>query len=225
AGALAAEADLRQAIQSIDQLVRQRISMIAQRDAQLQAGLAAAAELTEIADTLVANAEMGASAVISSLYDMENLGQTDEANRLETLDKLIEVDLFQMGLMFELRSHASEVGLLLSRIAGVQTQAELQSLRTELDARVRVISRRLSSVQDPRRAERVRTLLRVVGAAPSAPPETASLFETAAQVLDVTDRIALAETRLRSAALALEVAASDLADRIEAGAVTAGRAA
>lgn len=220
--ALAAESRLRQALTKIDRLVRQRISLIARRDAQLREGLAAARELTEIADTLVANAEMGASAVISSLYGMEEAQTTDPEKRLDTLDKLIEVDLFQMGLMFELRSHASEVGLLLNRVASVQSQADLQSLRDELAARVRVIARRLTSVQDPRRADRVRVLLRVIGAAPAAPPETSALFENAGQVLDVTERIALAETELRAAALELEGAASALADRIEANAVKAG---
>jgi two-component system, OmpR family, sensor histidine kinase TorS len=124
-----------------------------------------------------------------------------------------------------LRSHASEVGLLLNRVAGVQSQAELQVLRDELVARVRVISRRLESVQDPRRAERVRVLLRVIGAAPASPPETAALFENAEQVLMVTQRIAVAETELREAALELEAAAAALADRIEANAVTAGQSA
>ncbi|RYI14348.1 MAG: HAMP domain-containing protein, partial [Acetobacteraceae bacterium] len=225
ANALAAEAGLREALTTIDRLVRQRISLIARRDAQLQAGLDAAVELTEIADTLVANSEMGASAVISSLYGMEGADATDPEQRLDTLDKLIEVDLFQMGLMFELRSHASEVGLLLNRVAGMQSQAELTVLRDELAARVRVIARRLDSVQDPRRADRVRVLLRVIGAAPAAPPETAALFETAGQVLGVTDRIDGAETELRGAALGLETSASALADRIEANAVTAGQGA
>ena len=225
ANALAAETGLRAALTTIDRLVRQRISLIARREAQLEAGLAAAVELTEIADTLVANAEMGASAVISSLYGMDGTDTADPETRLDTLDKLIEVDLFQMGLMFELRSHASEVGLLLNRVAGVQSQAELQSLRDELAARVRVISRRLDSVQDPRRAERVRVLLRVIGAAPASPPETAALFENASQVLAVTDEIDRAETELRRAALELERAASALADRIEANAVAAGQSA
>ncbi len=225
ANALAAEAGLRQALTAIDRLVRQRISLVARRDMQLQAGLHAAVELTEIADTLVANAEMGASAVISSLYGIDGTDATDPETRLATLDKLIEVDLFQMGLMFELRSHASEVGLLLNRVAGLQSQAELQSLRDELAARVRVIARRLESVQDPRRADRVRVLLRVIGAEPAAPPETAALFETASQVLAVTDRISGAETELRSAALELETAAAVLADRIEENAVAAGQSA
>ncbi len=223
--ALAAEEALRRALVSIDQLVRQRLSLTARRDAQLQAGLAAAAELTEIADTLVANAEMGASAVISSLYDIDGGAAPDPQRRLDTLDKLIEVDLFQMGLMFELRAHASEVGLLLSRIAGVRSPDEVQGLRAELDQRVRVIARRLASVQDPRRADRVLVLLRVIGPGAAAPPETAPLFETAAQILAVSDRIARAETDLRAAALALEGAASVLADRIEANAVTAGQSA
>jgi two-component system, OmpR family, sensor histidine kinase TorS len=225
ANALAAEAEVRQALVSIDRLVRQRISLIARRDAQLQSGLAAAIELTEIADTLVANAEMGASAVISSLYDLETETRTNTETRLDTLDKLIEVDLFQMGQMSELRAHASEVGLLLNRVAGVRSEAELTVLRGELELRVKVITRRLMAVKDPRRAERALVLLRVIGAGPAAPPETATLFENAALVLALTDRIALAESALREAALALETAASLLADGIEAKAVAAGEAA
>ncbi|WP_395541158.1 ATP-binding protein [Neotabrizicola sp. sgz301269] len=221
--ALAAETKLRQTLTAIDLLVRQRISLKTRRDAQLAAGAAAAAELTEIADTLVANAEMGASAVISSLYDMELTGDTAAPSRLDTLDKLIEVDLFQMGLMFELRSHASEIGLLLNRVAGVQSQADLQTLHDELEKRGRIITRRLNVVQDPRQAERVRVILRVVGAAQALPPETGGLFETAAQELAVSDRIALAETKLRVSALDLEAAASALADQIEAKAVAAGQ--
>jgi two-component system sensor histidine kinase TorS len=225
ANALAAEAGVRAALVSIDRLVRQRISLIARRDAQLAAGLAAAAELTEIADTLVANAEMGASAVISSLYDIETAAVADPQRRLETLDKLIEVDLFQMGLMFELRAHASEVGLMLNRVAAVASLEDLEVLRSDLAARIRVIERRIDSVQDPRRAERVRDLLRIIGATPAKPPETAPLFETSAQVLAVTARISVAETDLRRAAETLEAAASALADRIEAKAVTAGQSA
>ncbi len=225
AAALAAEASARKALLSIDRLVRQRITLIARRDAQLASGLSAAIELTEIADTLVANAEMGTSAVISRLYDLETAPQADPQARLDGLDKLIEVDLFQMGLMFELRAHASEIGLLLNRVPGVRTQAELEGLRADLDARDRVISRRLASVNDPRRADRALVLLRIIGAGPAAPPEIATLFETAGSVLVLTDRIARAETDLRRAAAALETAASTLADGIEAKAVAAGRSA
>lgn len=223
--ALSAEATLRQAILALDRLVRQRISLISRRDAQLQTALEAAIELTQIADTLVANAEMGASAVISSLYDMESAEMTEPQQRLETLDKLIEVDLFRMGLMFQLRGHASEIGLLLNRATGVRTPAELASLRAELDARMKVTARRLLAVQDPRRADRALVLLRIIGTGPSQPPETSTLFETAGQVLMVTEAIARAEADLHAAAEALEDAAAALADGIESGAVLAGQSA
>ena len=223
--ALSAEATLRQSILALDRLVRQRISLIARRDSQLRTALDATIELTQIADTLVANAEMGASAVISSLYDLESAEVNDPQRRLETLDKLIEVDLFRMGLMFQLRAHASEIGLLLNRVAAVRTPDELTTLRAELDGRMKITSRRLLAVQDPRRAERALVLLRIIGTGPSQPPETATLFETTGQVLLVTDQIARAEASLHAAAESLEDAAAALADGIEAGAVFAGQSA
>lgn len=158
-----AEAALRRALAAIDGQVRQRIHLIARRDTQLQAGRTAAAELTEIADTLVANAETGAAAVISGLYDLETDPVSSLDTRLEALDKLIELDLFQMGLMFELRAHASEIGLLLNRVTGVRSQDELDTIRQDLDLRAKAIARRLASVNDPRRAEHALVLLRATG--------------------------------------------------------------
>lgn len=223
--AMEAEAALRRALAAIDGQVRQRIHLIARRDTQLQAGRTAAAELTEIADTLVANAETGAAAVISGLYDLEMDPASSLDTRLEALDKLIEVDLFQMGLMFELRAHASEIGLLLNRVTGVRSQDELDTIRQDLDLRAKVIARRLASVNDPRRAERALVLLRTIGTGVATPPESATLFETAATVLVLTDHIAAAETELRQAAVTLELAAAALADEIEARAMSAGQAA
>ena len=62
---------MRAAIMTLERIVGQRIALISRRDAQLREGLAAARELTEISDTLVANAEMGTAAVISNLYEIE----------------------------------------------------------------------------------------------------------------------------------------------------------
>lgn len=223
--ALEAEAAVRSALVSIDELVRRRIRLIARRDAQLGEGLAAATELTEIADTLVANAEMGTAAAISNLYDLEAKVAGDARARLETLDQLIEVDLFQLGLMTELRSHASEAGLLLTRVEEVGTGPELTALRAELDDRVKVITRRLLNVKDPRRAERALVLARVLGSSLAMPPQTGSLFESADGVLASTASIATAQADLRAAAVRLEGAASALADQIEANAMAAGQSA
>ncbi|MBC2834559.1 response regulator [Gemmobacter straminiformis] len=225
AEALAAEARMRKAITSLDALVRQRIRVTAQRDATLQRGLDATVELTGIADTLVANAEMGTSAVISNLYDLETESPGDRQARFDALDRLIEVDLFQLGLMFELRAHASEIGLLLNRIVAAKAQTDLGALRAELDERVRVVTRRILSVNDPRRADRALELLRVVNSGGASPPEVSGLFELTARNLDLTARIADAETDVRVAALGLEQSAAALADEIEDRAVDAGRAA
>lgn len=223
--ALAAEAVMRQAIATLDGLVRQRIRVTAQRDAALARGLDATVELTGIADTLVANAEMGTAAVISNLYDLETESPGDRQARFAALDRLIEVDLFQLGLMFEMRAHASEIGLLLNRIVAAGTQGELGELRADLDGRVRIVTRRILAVNDPRRAERALELLRGVSSGGAGPPDTGGLFELTAQTLDLTDRIAGAEKQVRLAALALERSAAALADRIEARAVEAGRSA
>lgn len=223
--ALAAEHDVRQSIQRLERLVGQRIALVEQRDMLLEQGLGAARELTEIADTLVANAEMGTAAVISNLYEIEGGIPGDRTERLDALDKLIEVDLFQLGLMTELRAHASEIGLLLNRIAAVASPAELAGLRAELDERLKVVSRRVLAVTDPRRAERAARLLQLVGTGVAAPPQTVGLFETAGTVLELRQRIDEAQAELRVSALALEEAASGLADRIEARAIAAGAAA
>ncbi|ESW62267.1 MAG: sensor protein TorS [Rhodobacter sp. CACIA14H1] len=220
--ALAAEQQVRSSIRALERLVGQRIALVARRDAQLQDGLAAARELTEIADTLVANAEMGTAAVISNLYEIEAGKPGDREARLDALDKLIEVDLFQLGLMTELRAHAAEIGLLLNRVAAVGTPQELAALRNELNGRLKIVTRRILAVNDPRRAERALDLLRMVGTGTAAPPQSDGLFETAGVVLDLNRRIDAAQGDLRSAAMALEEAAASLADRIEARAVTAG---
>lgn len=220
--ALAAEQRVRSAILTLERLVGQRIALIARRDAQLREGLAAARELTEISDTLVANAEMGTAAVISNLYEIEAGEPGDREARLDALDKLIEVDLFELGLMTEMRAHAAEIGLLLNRVAAVATPEELAGLRGELNGRLKVVTRRIVAVNDPRRAERALALLRMLGTGTAAPPQSDGLFETAGGVLDLDRRIDAAQAELRSAAVTLEEAASGLADRIEARAVTAG---
>jgi two-component system, OmpR family, sensor histidine kinase TorS len=223
--ALAAEQRVRSAIRTLERLVGQRIALVARRDLQLSEGLAAARELTEISDTLVANAEMATAAVISNLYEIEAGAPGDREARLDALDKLIEVDLFQLGLMTEMRAHAAEIGLLLNRVAAVATPEELAALRGELNGRLKVVTRRIVAVNDPRRAERALDLLRMLGTGTAAPPQSDGLFETAGGVLDLDRRIDAAQGDLRSAAVALEGAASGLADRIEARAVTAGASA
>ena len=98
-----AEFDLRQGIAEIDVLVRQRIAALDRREAWHAQTLRSTTELLEIADTLVANAETRAVAVATQLYNILP-GGADEELGLGMLDKLVEVDLFQLSLMHDLRA-------------------------------------------------------------------------------------------------------------------------
>ena len=219
-----AEADVRHGIERLDRLVQDRIIAIAAQRARLDAGLAATTELLEIADTLVANAQMGISAVISSLYDMEAEG-ADPAKRMETLDKLIEVDVFRHSLMAEMRSYVGEVGLLLNRVGTVQSHAELAQVQAELAGRIAVVTRRILAVNDPIRAERALALLQILRPGSAPPPDAVDLFGLTRDILDLNQLIAKAQTDVRAAAARLELAAQTLADQITGRAVVAGAAA
>ncbi len=210
-----AEVALREGIAEIDGLVRQRIAAIARRDAWHAQAMTATTELLEIADTLVANAETGTVAVATQLYDILP-GGTDEEAGLEMLDKLVEVDLFQLSLMHDLRAHTAEIGLLLARVPAVRDLAEFEGLRADIRRRAEIVRRRILAVQDPTRAERALELLVLVYPLALAPPATEGLFESAGAVLDLDPRLLAAQIRVREAAATLELEAAALADRIEA---------
>ncbi len=221
AGLEQAEGDVRESIERLDRLVQNRIIATEAQAARLQAGLAATTELLEIADTLVANAQMGTAAAISNLYDLESTGPNTEA-RLESLDKLIEVDLFQQGMMSEMRSHIGEVGLLLNRIATVQSQAELSQLQTELETRTDIVTRRILAVNDPIRAERALSLLQMIRPSSAPPPEAEDIFNLTRGILDLNQLIALAQGKVSGAVGRLDSEAQALADLITSRAVRAG---
>ena len=220
-GLVQAKADVRAEILRLDRLVRARLILNMGQKARLQQGLAATTELLEIADTLVANAQMGTSAVIANLYDME----TDQAGvepRLTMLDKLIEVDLFQQGLMAELRSNIAEIGLLLNRTVGVQRPYDLMQLRGELTSRVEVVTRRVQGVKDPVRARRALVLLQMIRPSQTPPPDAEDLFNLSQGIIDLSFLIGQAQRDLRQAAAQLEAAAQTRAEQIYARAVQAG---
>jgi two-component system sensor histidine kinase TorS len=221
AGLSQAESDVRGSIELLDRLVQTRIIATEAQALRLTAGLAATTELLEIADTLVANAQMATSAAISNLYDLESAGP-DTETRLDTLDKLIEVDLFRQGLMSEMRSHIGEVGLLLNRIATVQNQTELARLQAALEGRIDIVTRRILAVNDPIRAERALSLLQMIRPSSAPPPDAEDLFNLTKGILDLNGLIAEAQRKVTAAAARLDSEAQALADLITARAVEAG---
>ncbi|MBT9245941.1 response regulator (plasmid) [Gemmobacter fulvus] len=224
AGLEQAEADVRRAIERLDRLVQNRITALAAQHARLQAGLTATTELLEIADTLVANAQMGTTAMISSLYDLET-GTPDPDTRLEALDKLIEVDLFRQALMSEMRSHTAEVGLLLNRVVTVQSPDALARVQSDLSGRIDIITRRILSVNDPIRAQRALALLQQIRPSAGPPPDAEDVFSLTKGILDLNRLIAAAQAEVSQSAIRLDTEAQALADQITHRAVAAGDAA
>lgn len=227
-----AVADLRLAIGVLDLVVQRRILARASLRQRLDEGLAAAAELGGIADTLVANAEAAASAVISNLYEIDGAGEAATEARLAALDKLMEVDLFQLSLMFELRAQASELGLLLNRLGalterGAGGETELAAIRAEMDRRLAIVGRRVQTISDPVRANRALALLtpirsglaRTPGARGAGAPDVLDATET---VLGLDSRIDTAQATVLEAAARLDQGATVLAASVQDRATAAG---
>lgn len=195
---------------ALDRLVAQRISLTEERDHNLALVREATNALLEMADTLVANAQMGTSAVISNIYDLSP-GNEQQEKRLDALDKLIEVDLFQLGLMFELRSRTSEIGLLANRITGIPDVATLERTENELAERIDIVKRRIASVRDPGRAVQAADLLASISLLVDSQPQETNVFTASADILRLNDQIAAGQDTLRHTSTVLGREADELA--------------
>ncbi|WP_299843310.1 ATP-binding protein [uncultured Roseovarius sp.] len=204
-------------IRDLDSLVEHRIELAKARDERLDIILKAAADLVEISETLVANADMATTAIISSLYEFDN----DQENYFDALDKLIEVDLFQLGLMFELRSRASEIGLIINQISNVDERADLVRLQGEFDRLLAFIARRVSAIRDPVRAGQATDLLQILGVN-SADQAAKDIFEILTRTFVIKEKIVWVQNDIAVLAQTLGQQATDLAQRSQEEAVLSG---
>ncbi|WP_264214034.1 TMAO reductase system sensor histidine kinase/response regulator TorS [Leisingera thetidis] len=205
----------------LDELVETRIALRSGFKQLADRNLTAANDLLSMADTLVANAEMGTTAVISSLYS-PGTSPVEEQARIDMLDKLIEVDLFQLGLMFELRSQTAEIGLLINRIEEAANDAELEAVEAALISRLEIVYRRIKAIRDPGRrqqAESYAALLRAL------PESNTGLFGLRSRILSTEERITALKQDLQNTALRLGDEASAVADQAQARAISSGNAA
>ncbi|MDC0659989.1 TMAO reductase system sensor histidine kinase/response regulator TorS [Leisingera sp. SS27] len=213
--------DAARALALLDELVETRIALHSGLKQLTTRNLTAANNLLSMADTLVANAEMGTTAVISSLYG-PGTSPVEEQARTDMLDKLIEVDLFQLGLMFELRSQTAEIGLLINRIEEAGNEAELEEIESALASRLNIVSRRIKAIRDPGRrqqAEGYAAQLQTVT------DGNAGLFGLRVRILTTETRINTLKQELQNTALRLGDEASTVADQAQARAISSGNAA
>ena len=207
-------------IVELDDLVGQRIALTQKRDQSSRDVADANAALLEMADALVANAQMSTDAMISSIYDLESapLGADPAGeSRLDALDKLIEVDLFQLDLMFELRSLSSEVGLMAGRISDISDAGELTKIEAELADRISILNRRVDSIRDPGRAAQAVDLLARIALLTEASDGGATIIDDSAGILRLNQQIAAGQSRLRLISDSLGHAIDASVHEIQAG--------
>lgn len=210
--------DAGRALDELNGLVETRIALHGAFKTLTERNLAAANDLLGMADTLVANAEMGTTAVISSLYDPPESRLEEEA-RTDTLDKLIEVDLFQLGLMFELRSQTAEIGLLINRIDEAQGETELGEIEASLASRLSIVVRRVKAIRDPGRRQQAAAYVEQLRSVNSGEP---SLFVLRNRILVTGARITALKQELQDTALRLGREAAAVADQAQAKALSSG---
>ncbi len=138
-------------------LVGQRLETEARFATASQTALDAAVTITDLSETLVSNAASGASAVIANLYDMIEAGEQGTA--YDALDRLIEVDIYLMERMFELRLRSSQVALLVNQVGKTTETGELNALERAWEGHLRVLDRRVASIADPVRRQQAEAAL------------------------------------------------------------------
>lgn len=217
--------NLRDTVEFVDTTVDRLDALVARQIAQraafrelLAANLDAAGGLLEMADTLVANAEMSTTAVISTLYGPDGQGGQGEGQS-ETLDKLIEVDLFQLAQMFELRSRTAELGLLINRIDEASSDTALSGIEDQFSQRLSIVNRRVRAIRDPGRQQQA---LGFAGQLSRVAGSENSLFRLRREILVTEAEISGLKSELQNAALDLGARAAAVVDQAQATAVEAG---
>lgn len=171
-----------------NRLVKERLE--AQRNFNRRADetIKAATAIVDLSETLVSNASAGASAVIASLYGLVE----DPAQQVETfdaLDRLIEQDIYLLDRMWELRLRSSQIGLLINRLTRAIDGREVQEISTGSQEHLRVVRRRVASIDDPVRREQASGFLQVLATSIGTSPSNQSLFSQKLRLIAIGDEL------------------------------------
>lgn len=167
-----------------NQLVKERLQLLASFDKRTENTLAAGSSLVDLSETLVSNASAGASAVVSGLYGLIDAPQFHGA-AYDALDRLIEQDIYLLDRMWELRLKASQLGLLTNRLSRAITREEVVGLAEDFGAHLRIVKRRVDSIDDPIRREQAEGLLSVLRHTAGDAKNTSSLFEDRLRLISI----------------------------------------
>jgi two-component system sensor histidine kinase TorS len=169
-------------------LVRERMSLQERFAARAERTIVAATAIVDLSETLVSNASAGASAVVSNLYSLiDDPARHQEA--YDALDRLIEQDIFLLDRMWELRLRSSQIGLLTNRLTRALDRQEVAEIAGGFAEHLRVVRRRVASIDDPVRREQAAGFLGMLEAAAGNSPVGASLFGDRVRLVTIGEEL------------------------------------
>lgn len=169
-------------------LVRERLQLDHEFLVHSEKSIFAATSIVSLSETLVSNASAGASAVVAGLYGLID----DPARREESfdaLDRLIEQDIYLLDRMSELRLRSSQIGLLVNRLTRAINQTEVADIAFGYQEQLRVVSRRVASIDDPVRREQAEGFFSVLASAGRKTSAGDSLFSQRLRLLSIGDEL------------------------------------
>lgn len=169
-----------------NRLVKERLQLQESFAGRAERTIQAATAIVDLSETLVSNTTAGASAVISSLYGLIDEGRKRE-EAYDALDRLIEQDIYLLGRMWELRLRSSQIGLLANQLTRTVDRNEVAEMARGYEEHLRVVRRRVASIDDPVRREQASGFLQILDAASGNAPVGDSLFGERLRLIAIAD--------------------------------------
>ena len=202
-----------------NQLVKERLQLLESFDRRAEGTLAAGSALVDLSETLVSNASAGASAVVAGLYGLIDALQFHGA-AYDALDRLIEQDIYMLDRMWELRLKASQLGLLTNRLSRAITREEVIGLADEFSTHLRIVKRRVASIDDPIRREQAEELLSVLRTTAGEARSNSSLFEDRLRLISIGRELDSVTQRNRELSMRLDSVAQTAVSKAQSFTLT-----
>ncbi len=169
-----------------NRLVKERLQLQHSFAGRAERTISAATAIVDLSETLVSNTSAGTSAVISSLYGLID-DDTRREEAYQALDRLIEQDIYLLDRMWELRLRSSQIGLLANQLTRTTDRNEVAEIARGYEEHLRVVRRRVASIDDPVRREQAQAFLKILDAASGNAPVGFSLFGERLRLIAIGD--------------------------------------
>ena len=145
-------------ISRLDHFAQQRLDGQAASLRQHRQMLAAVEAISQLSQSLVANAKTFALVSLSGLYDVIG-DEHDKTEVYRNIDSIIESDLHQLDKMLALSQHALQLKQLIDFIFYARTLTDIDALIKQQEFHRQLMIQLMSAVKDPYRFTRIRAAM------------------------------------------------------------------